>query len=428
MNLHMVGCTHRNSNVDVRQRLAFGDEQASCALRQWRQKLPEAEMVLLSTCNRVELYAGWEQADVGTPIQRSDELKNLLLSFHQVPPEQVQSQIITLAGPEVVDHLYRVTASLDSMVIGEPQVLAQVREAYQRAQRCVSTGPILNNLFQSALRSARCVAGKTELHKHRVSIPSVAVADFASRVFERFDDKHVLVIGAGEMADETLRYLQDAGATKIHVINRDAKRGKELATRWSGTHWPWQALWDQLVAADLVISTTAAAEPIVTADTFASKVAPRRHQRLLFILDLAVPRDFDARVGESLGVYLYSLDDLAQACERNRHAREKELPVAEKILTQEMERFFADSHHRATVPVIAGLRRGFEVPKETELKRLFHKLPDLDEQTREEISLFADRLVNKMLHPPMQSLRKASQNGTPHSLLDALRHLFQLKD
>ncbi len=420
MNLHMIGCSHQDAKIDVRQQLAFDAQQTTEALGVWQARFPDAELALLSTCNRVELYAAGP-ADPTTLIEA-------LLEYQQVSSKQVEGQLLTLADTEVVRHLYRVTSSLESMVIGEPQILAQVKQAYQAAQEVGSTGPLLHDLFQSALRTARRVAGETALHKHRVSIPSVAIADLASCVFETFDDKHVLVIGAGEMADETLRYLRDAGNPQIHVINRDAERGQKLAERWAGQYHPWDQLWDQLVQADLTISTTSASDPVVTFEAFKQHVTPLRYQRPLFILDLAVPRDFDPTVGKALGVYLYSLDDLAQACERNRKARAAELPVAEKIVRQETTRFIAEVHHRATAPVITGLRQELERPKKAELKRLFQKLPELEEPARREIEQFADRLVNKMLHPPLESLRNASQNGTPHRLLDALRHLFKLED
>jgi glutamyl-tRNA reductase len=314
------------------------------------------------------------------------------------------------------------------MVVGEPQILAQVKQAYQRAVDCGAAGPALHDLFQSALRTARRVHNETGLHKHRVSIPSVAIADFASRVFERFDDKHVLVIGAGDMADETLRYLKDAGAERIHVINRNQERAAQLAEAWAGVDRPWNALWDELSAADLVISTTGANETVVTAADFDHRVAPRRHQRPLFVLDLAVPRDFDPAVGQRLGVYLYSLDDLEAACDRNRQARAAELPDAEQIIVAETDSFMAAAHRRAAAPVISGLRRGMEEPKRAELERLFNKLPDLDERTRAEIEQMADRLVNKMLHPPLESLRDAAHEGPPQGLLDALKRLFRLED
>jgi glutamyl-tRNA reductase len=425
MNLRMVGCTHRATGVDVRQQLAFGDSQAPDALRQWRARFPAAELVLVSTCNRVELYAGGaDPANVPT----SDDLLDAMLGYHRVPVERVQGLVLTLAQRDAVAHLYRVAASLDSMVVGEPQILAQVKQAYQRAADLGSAGPVMHELFQSALRAARRVHHETDLHKHRVSIPSVAISDFAGLVFERFDDKHVLVVGAGKMADETLRYLRDAGAQHIYVVNRSQERAEKLATSCGGKAVPWSELWNQLVAADLVVSTTAAGEPVVTAAAFDEHVTSRRQQRPLFILDLAVPRDFDPTVGERLGVYLYSLDDLAAACELNRQSRARELPAAERIVIDETAAFMADAHRRAAAPVITGLRRGMEEPKQAELERLFHKLPELNDRARAEITQFADRLVNKLLHPPLESLRDAAQEGPPHGLLDALRRLFRLED
>lgn len=425
MNLCMVGCTHRASGVDLRQQLAFGADQAVDAIARWQARFPAAELVLLSTCNRVELYAAATGADGPPP---SDELLDALLGYHGVPVQRIGEQAVVLAQRDAVAHLFSVAASLDSMVVGEPQILAQVKQAYQRAVACGSAGPALHDLFQAAMHAARRVHNQTRLHKHRVSIPSVAIADFASRVFERFDDKHVLVVGAGEMADETLRYLKDAGATRIHVVNRSPDRALELAEACGGVAVPWQRLWDELAAADLVIGATAAAEPIVTAERFAAVVAPRRHQRPLFILDLAVPRNFESAVGDDLGVYLYSLDDLTAACARNRETRAAELPAAEAIVREETDAFMAAAHRRAAGPVISGLRRNLEEPKVAELERLFNKLPQLDEQARAEITQFADRLVNKLLHPPLESLRDAAHEGPPHGLLDALRRLFRLED
>jgi len=425
MNLCMIGCTHREAGLSVRQQLAFDAEQMSRALNQWRQQFPSTELVLLSTCNRVELYAG-ALTDAGIPDHSA--LVAAMVDFHHLPSEQISQQLHSLSEVAVVEHLFRVAASLDSMVVGEPQILAQVKQAYHCAQQVGSAGPVMHDMFQAALRTAKRVTGETSLHRHRVSIPSVAIADLATCVFETFDDKHVLVTGAGKMAEETLRYLKSVGKPHIHVVNRNPERGRQLAEKWNGTYHPWEDLWQQLIRADLAISTTSASEPVVSAVEFEERVASERHQRPLFILDLAVPQDFDPAVGDALGVYLYSLDDLAEACERNRQARAAELPAAEEIVMEETSRFLADSRHRATAPVITGLRQGLHRPKEAELDRLFHKLPELDDRSRDEIRQFADRLVNKLLHPPLESLRDASQNGTHHSLLDAVRRIFKLED
>ena len=425
MNLRMVGCTHRDANLDVRQLLAFGPQETVAALSAWQKRFPLGELVLLSTCNRVELYAAG--ADLES-LPGADELIDALLSYRDAPKEQLEGHLITLAEREVIEHVYRVASSLESMVVGEPQILAQVKQAYQQANDVGTTGPLLHEVFQTALRTAKRVTGETSLHQHRVSIPSVAIVDLASCVFESFDGKHVLVLGAGEMAEETLRYLCDNGEPRIHVVNRNVERGRHLAEKCGGTFHPRHELWDQLVRADLVISATAANEPIVSAASWLEHVEPSRHQRPVFVLDLAVPRDFNPDVGEVLGVYLYSLDDLTEACQRNRAARAAELPAAEKIVREETRRFMVDASHRATAPVISGLRRGMHEPKQAELERLFRKLPQIDENSRAEIEQFADRLVNKMLHPPLESLRHASRNGTHHGLLDALKRLFKLED
>jgi glutamyl-tRNA reductase len=260
-----------------------------------------------------------------------------------------------------------------------------------------------------------------------VSIPSVAVSDFASEVFESFDDKKILVIGAGEMSAETLRYLKDQGAHDVTIVNRSADRARELAEAWQGKAERWERLEALLAEADLVISTTGATEPIMSRSDF-KRIEAAREQRPIVILDLAVPRDFDPAINDCLGVYLYSLDDLEDVCRRNRSQRDQELPAALAIIEDETNRFMADLHHRSTVPIITRLREGWHQPKEDELRRLFNKLPDLDERAQSEIRQAFDRLVNKLLHPPLESLRSEAEQGAPHGLLEALKRLFQLKD
>lgn len=425
MKLRMIGCSHHRSGVAVRERLAFTEEQAAEALQQWKEERPQNEAVLLSTCNRVEFYAAADGDDL-PPCPRL--MARHLAVRHDLSVDQLYPELITLRDEQVVNHLFHVAASLDSMVLGEPQILAQVKQAYDLAASLGAAGPMTHGCFQAALRVGKRVAAETSLHRHRVSIPSVAIADFAGRIFERFDDKRVLVVGAGEMADETLRYLTGKGARRITIVNRDPLRAAQLASEWNGESASLTNLTNEVIRADLIISTTGAQEPIVTLPHYQREVAPHRGQRPLFILDLAMPRDFDPRIGDELAVYLYSIDDLHDACNRNRKARERELPLAERIIGEEREKFFVDARHRISAPVIARLRSGLEEPKRAELDRLFNKLPDLNEADRDEVRRFADRLVNKMLHAPMESIRDESREGSPRRLLDALSRLFQLKE
>jgi glutamyl-tRNA reductase len=253
------------------------------------------------------------------------------------------------------------------------------------------------------------------------------VADLAKSIFERFDDKKVLVIGAGEMGEETLRYLIDEGARDVTIVNRNFVRARELADRWQGQSVPWDELPEALVAADLIISMTGADRPIVELAQYQT-IASRRYQRDLFILDLAVPRDFDPEIGNCLNVYLFTLDDLSAACERNRKERDKEWPRAMTIVEEETANFMAELNHRATAPIIRRLREGWHQPKEDELRRLFNKLQHLDQRSRDEIAQSFDRLINKLLHPPLEALRDESRTGVPHGLIDAFKRLFNLKD
>ena len=423
MLMQVVGCSHRGTSIALRERLAFAPAQLREALDQWRRVFSGVEAVLLSTCNRVELYV----ASDGDTEPSFDQIAGFLARFHNIEPAEIIAHLYRYDDEAAARHLFTVASSLDSMVLGEPQILAQVKEAYQVATDRETAGPLLHAAFQAALHVAHRVAGETAIHDRRVSVPSVAVADFARQVFERFDDKHVMVIGAGEMAEETLRYLQEEGVQQITVVNRRFERAQELAQGWRGRAVPWVELPQAMADADLVISATAADEPIVTRERFA-EVEALRFERPLLILDLSVPRAFDSVIGDQPNVYLYSIDDLQAACGRNRADRDKELPAAMRIVEQEAARFTADVRHRAVGPVIAQLRQGWKKPKDEELERLLKKLPELSDHAREEIRHSFDRLVNKLLHPPLESLRDESRRGVSRSLLDALTRLFQLKD
>lgn len=423
MNVQVVGCSHHSAPVEFRERLAFGPEQARAALRAWCQAFPGVEAVLLSTCNRVEVYT----AGLGQQPPGLEQVAGFLADFHRMQSSELAGRLYLRRQREAARHLFAVASSLDSMVLGEPQITAQVKQAYQLAADCGSTGPVLHSAFQAALRAARRVASETTIHQRRVSVPSVAVSDFGRRIFERFDDKHVVVIGAGEMAEETLLYLRSEGAHHLTVINRSADRAGQLARRWQGRAVGWDQLDEALATADLVVSTTGAEQPIVNLEHFA-RIERLRHGRPLFVLDLAVPRDFDPAIGQRPDVYLYSIDDLQAVCQRNRQQRDRELPAAQQIIDEETDRFMAAMYYQASASVIAQLRQGWQQPKDEELRRLFNKLPQLDQRAKEEIRRSFDRLLNKLLHPPLRSLRDEARQGIPAALLEALSKLFQLKD
>lgn len=424
MQLSLVGCSHHNTNVDIRERLAFTGEQVTDALTQLRDRFPHLEAVLLSTCNRVELYTACSEPE-HAPSRR--EVVQFLADYHQMSVEEVAQQVTAHSHQEAIQHLFTVAASMDSMVVGEPQILAQVKEAYRIANSGDHTGPLTNGAFQAAMHVAKRITTETAIHKRRVSIPSVAVAEFARAIFEHFHDKHVLVIGAGEMGRETTQYLVAEGANQITIVNRSRPRAEAMANEFSANVADWSQLDELLVQADLVVSTTGATEPIVTLERY-QQLESQRYQKTLCILDLAVPRDFDPAIGECLGVYLNSVDDLKEACEANQQARQQEWPAARKIIDAETDRFIADWNHRATGPTIKRLRAQANELKSRELERLMNKLEGMDDKSRKEIEQAFDRLVNKMLHPPLDSLRKEAKSGSPTGLLEALTQLFKLQD
>ena len=255
----------------------------------------------------------------------------------------------------------------------------------------------------------------------------MAVSDFALELFERLSDKRTLVLGAGEMAEETLRYLKDAGEKEIVVANRSREKAETLAERFGGHAADWNARLTELAAADLVIAATGADEPVITAEDYRS-IAADRSDRPLFMVDLSVPRNLDERLGRIPNVYLYTIDDLEEACQRNRKAREREIPKANRIVTQEAESFLKELRLRDSGELIGELRRRWNEVKDEEIQRLFNKCGPLPSETESEIRYAFDRLINKLLHAPMRTLRDESTRGKPNGLLDAMFKLFRFQD
>ena len=313
------------------------------------------------------------------------------------------------------------------MVLGEPQIVSQVKDAYQNAQKNDACGPLTHAMFQGAIRVSARVRTETKLVEGRVSIASVAVGEFGKSIFDRFDDKCILIIGAGEMAEETLQYLQTEGAQNIVVVNRSSERADKLAAQFDGARTqPYESLDEWLGKADVIVSTTGATEPIVDGARFkaARNVSGGKPT---FVLDLGAPRDFTTDAGDvDDNVFLYDIDDLEATCERNRKARVREIDVALKIIDAETDNFMHDVYHRATGPIVKRLREQWHDISKEELARLSSKLQHLSAEDRQTVEYSVNRIVNKLLHPPLEALRKEAREGTPHGLLDAMKRLFHL--
>jgi len=426
MQLAMVGWSHHRTPVEVRERLAFSNEQVIEALKLCRDRFPDTESVLLSTCNRVELYCASNSA---AALPSADELGTFLTEYHSVPYPEVEQQLTSLVGEDSIRHLFMVAASLDSMIVGETQILAQVKAAYETACAGESASAIMHHVFQHATVVARRVTNETDIHRRRISVPSVAVSEIATEFFERFDDQRILLIGAGDMGTETLRYLIDSGATKITIANRSEDRASVLAKQFGADVLPWDKLYSRVVESDLIVSVTGASQPIIrTAELQTARV--KHGSRAVLILDLAVPRDFEPSVADLPDVYLFTVDDLQDVCDRNVRARKEQWPKAQRIVESETQRFLAETVHRGSGSTIKQLRDQAEKVKQDELQRLMGKLQKrgLDAESEKDVEVAFDRLVNKLLHPPLKSLRENANSSHHATLIDALRRLFQLGD
>lgn len=430
MKLRMIGCSHHDTPLEIREQVAFSSEQITQALWSLKEQFPDTEAVLLNTCNRVELYWGASHED---KIATQEAIERFLSEFHRVGLRTIQEHFKVRHDGQAVEHLFTVVSSIDSLVVGESQIPAQVRSAYDRSKLEGAAGAVMHSLFQHANQVSKRVTTETEIHRRRISVPSVAVSEVASEFYERFDDKNIVVIGSGQMGVETLQYLLDAGARNIVIVNRSLDKAQSVADQMSAAAQfelraePWDAL-DRLLAwADLVVSTTGAAEPIVTESRLKPILAKRTRPNLL-ILDLAVPRDFEPAIARLPSVYLYSVDDLQSVCQRNEAFRKQQLPKARKIIDEEVQKILADWNLRQSGDTIRALRDQADLIRDSELLRLFSKqsMQELNAEAHQEILQTVDRVINKLLHGPLQSLREAPHEDHRESLATAIRRLFKL--
>jgi glutamyl-tRNA reductase len=422
-----LGVDHRSAPATVREALAFGDGRLALGLDALRGSFPGNEFVVLSTCNRVEVYAaGPDDAAPGV-----DALRDFFGAFHGLRHEAFAGHLVGYHDEAMVGHLFRVAASLESLVLGEGQILGQVREAYRHSVDRKAAGPVFHSVFQHALRVGKLVREKTGMDQGKLSVASVAV-DVARQVFDTFDDKTVLVIGAGKMGDLTLQHLKGLKPGRILIANRDPERAEAAAARWNAQAVPLDRLNQALIEADLVISTTAAAEPIVEYDQYV-RVQRARRNRLALILDIAIPRDFDPRIGELDQVTLYHVDDLRAQAEQNLSRRRKGVEPALQIIERETATCYAALRRQQDAgALLRQLGDRADQIRARELEFLFQTHPELSEADREAIAHMASRLQNQFLHHPRAAVRSAATEpappDAPHPVLTAVRHLFGLAD
>jgi glutamyl-tRNA reductase len=419
MQLLLVGVSHRTAPIELRERLDFSARGVDRALTALSGSGAHHEATIVSTCNRVELYIGCDETEAARAA-----IQQFLSDFHGIPADQLAPHIYAKTGQDAVAHLYRVTAGLDSLVMGEPQILGQVKDAFGVASQMGCTGPLLNKLFHSAFAAGKRVRTETALAEGAVSV-SYAAVELAKKIFGNLKGRTVLVIGAGEMGKLTAIHMQSQGIGRLIITSRTAAHATALAQSIGGSAMPWDALNTTLVEADILITATGASTPIISRATISQTMKARR-QKPLFIIDIAVPRDVEGNAGDLEQVFLYNIDDLQAVVQENISKRGTEASDAEKIIAQEVSRFVGWLNSRGAVPTIVALRQRFESIRQSELRRLEPKLASLPPEARARVDEITRLIMEKLLINPTEQLKSASDADTVAAYSDALTRLFGL--
>ena len=423
MNLRAIGCNVASAPVELREKLAFDEAKLRFALAELTARYG-VEAAILGTCNRVELYLA--RPETGSPVH-APLVAEFLAELHGVRPDAIHPHLYEHADSDAVRHLFRVAAGLDSVVLGEDQIAAQVKTAFESAQKFEAVGSLLNSLFPAALRTSKRVRTETGLGAGQVSVASAAVA-YLREIFETFTDKTVLVIGAGEMAQLTLTHLKALEPAGVLVTNRTAEKAIALAAECGGAAVPWDQLDDALAKADIVLSTTGASEPIVPRRRFKEKVLPKRGRRKMVVFDMAVPRDFDPRIDDGDRVSLFNVDDLNRVRDQQLAERRTHVGAAEAIVDGEVSKFVQDWNRRKDGPVIGKLTDEVDRLREAVLEPLLAKLNGkLTAADRAYIEGAFRLFQSRLLHGPIAALRDSAPEAHGLTLREALMKLFGLK-
>lgn len=420
MDLLVVGLNHKSAPVDIREKLAFSASSVPIALSQFSHRFPSAEVVILSTCNRVEIY-------VATPDKSvTDEgVYGFLGDYHGMEKSMFVEHWYCYRGVDVVSHLFQVTSSLDSMVLGESQIIAQVKEAYITAKEEECTDKVLNKLFQHALTVAKTIHTDSSIGHGKVSISSVAV-EFAKRIFQDFGDKVVFIIGAGEMCELVLKSLCAEGIETVMVTNRSYGKAELLANEYGGDAIKYDLLDDYLPKADIVISSTSAPHYVISPEHIREGVKSRRGNPM-FLIDIAVPRDIDPDVGKMNNIYLYNIDDLNSVVCKNVGERENDIEECVSVIDGEVNIFMSWLEEIKIAPVVAQLRSHFHGVGEEELMRLRPKLKNIDDGEWRQVVYTMERTINKLLHHPAKAGKLEAQNGSGHRYVETIKKIFGIK-
>jgi glutamyl-tRNA reductase len=420
MEIVLIGLNHRTAPLQLRERVAFTVEQACEAADQLRSRGILEESLVLSTCNRSELYG--VRGDLSEDGAGAMEL--FLATFHELSPEELNGSLYRHRDRNAVRHLFRVAAGLDSMLLGEAEILGQVREAYRIALDRGATGHVLNRMFQGALEVGKRVRSETQIGTRPVSVAFAGVK-LAERIFGHLNDHRALIVGAGAASEQVIGHLTDRGIKRLRVSNRTAAHAEDLAGRFAAEVVPWEGLDAALDWPDLIVTSVSSTEPILTR-AILERVMAARGNRALLLIDLGVPRNVAAEVADLYNLYLYNVDDLTEIVEQNKKAREAEVPRAEAIIAEQIEKFV---HWQAGVTagaVLGDLRARLKAEREAFLQERFSAMSHLSEADRAQIAALLEEFLDLVLLHPAERLRGIPELRRKIEDLEALRDLFHL--
>ena len=420
MSVLVLGLSHKTAPVEVRERFAVSGERADLLLGSLVERPGIDEACILSTCNRVEFLVRSDLAD-GAEAQ----LLELLGESYSAPIRQAEPYLYRYADRDAVRHIFRVASSLDSMVVGEPQILGQVKEAYQAAKRAGTVRGPLDQLLTAAFRVARRVRNETGIGQMAVSVSYVAV-ELAKKIFGEMEGLSVLIVGAGKMSEATARRLKSAGAAKTYVTNRTFERAQELARQFDGEAAPYDRLLELLTKVDVVISSTGAPGFILNKET-AKGVAAARRGRPLFFVDIAVPRDIDPEINALDEMFVYDIDDLQQVADANLKQRRREAEQAEQIVEEEVDKMLRRLRGAQLGPTIASLQKQLEDVRRAEMERFRARLGPLTPDQEKTLEALTRAMMNKVAHHPITEMKQMEGHPDGARYLDFVRRTFNLR-
>src|SRR5712672_2643473 len=420
MEIVLIGLNHRTATVELRERVAFSVQQACEAADQLRSRGILEETLVLSTCNRSELYGVPSELS----IDSTGTVELFLASFHQLSPGELNGSPYRHRDSNAVRHLFRVAAGLDSMLLGEAEILGQVRDAYKIALDHGATGPVLNRMFQGALEVGKRVRTETEIGARPVSVAFAGVK-LAERIFGKLNSHRALIVGAGATSEQVVRHLSERGIKKLRVLNRTSEHAVDLAARFGGDVVPWENLTAALEWPDLIVTSISSAEPILTRAAIERAMA-RRGNRALLMIDLGVPRNIASGVAELYNTYLYNVDDLTEIVEQNKKAREAEIPRAEAIINEQIEKFMHWQAGVAAGAVLGDLRTKLAAEREAFLRERLASISNFSERDRAQVATLLEEFVDHVVLNPAERLRGIPDLRRKLQNLEALRDFFHL--